>query len=82
MSSGENFDSGEAQSPPPTLTLELRHELWARILERLNTGEVLITQRDFQAAFEQDYQVLTGINPSPETPVSYTHLTLPTILRV
>ena len=67
MSSGENFDSGEAQSPPPTLTLELRHELWARILERLNTGEVLITQRDFQAAFEQDYQVLTGINPSPET---------------
>jgi len=67
MSSTENCASAEAQSQPPTLTLELRHELWARILERLNTSEVLITQQDFQAAFEQDFQHLTGIQPSPET---------------
>ena len=67
MSSSENFASGEAQSQPPALTLELRHELWVKILERLNTGEVLITQQDFQAAFKQDFQHLTGIQPSPET---------------
>ena len=45
MSSTEGLASDKTQSTP--LTLELRHELWGRILERLNTGKVFTTQQDF-----------------------------------
>jgi len=31
-------------------------ELWALIIERLNSGEVLIADQQFQAAFEEDYR--------------------------
>ena len=40
-------------------------ELWARIIERLNGGEVLITHEQFQSALEDDYFQLTG---TPVTP--------------
>jgi hypothetical protein len=40
-------------------------ELWALIIERLNSGEVLIADQQFQAAFEEDYRQLTGAAITP-----------------
>ena len=57
---------------PPSVRAEqgnlpstLWSELWSRIIERLNVGEVLITHEQFQSAFEDDYFQLTG-TPVPQ----------------
>ena len=55
-----------AQTYPAALSSELRTKLWSMILVRLNSGQALITDQDFRAALEEDYQDLTGIAPPPE----------------
>ena len=49
-----------AARPRPILSRAVCLELWARILTRLKSGEVLITNRDFQDAIETEYRELTG----------------------
>ena len=60
MSNGQFAFFGTSNVGPPALTSELRMELWSMILERLNAGDVLITQLDFQTALEEGYAALAG----------------------
>lgn len=55
------------QSPPSDpLSNQLRDQLLARVSERLQSGEVLVSNAHFQKAFEEEYQVLNGVVPVEE----------------
>ena len=46
------------------LPREVSTEIWARLLRRLEAGEVLITNDRFQEALESEYTAVTGKKPS------------------
>ena len=50
-----------------TLPRELCVELWGRIIARLEQGESFTSNRNFQAALEEEYLEATGTGPSAET---------------
>ena len=45
---------------------DLFRRLWAQITSRLQGGEVLLSNRDFQAAIEEEYADVTGVEPSAD----------------
>jgi hypothetical protein len=49
--------------PVESLSNELRDQLLARVSERLQSGEVLVSNTHFQKAFEEEYQFLNGVAP-------------------
>jgi hypothetical protein len=53
-------ESNPAAEP---LKSELRDQLLARVSERLQGGEVLVSNAHFQKAFEEEYQLLSGSAP-------------------
>ncbi|MBI2506475.1 MAG: hypothetical protein HYW07_24935 [Candidatus Latescibacteria bacterium] len=44
----------------------MRNQLLARVSERLQSGEVLVSNAHFQKAFEEEYQALNGVVPVEE----------------
>ena len=50
-----------------SLPRELCERLWGGLLERLEQGAVLITQRDFQTALEEEYTAAAGRPPTRDT---------------
>ncbi|MCC7262130.1 MAG: hypothetical protein IT369_06370 [Candidatus Latescibacteria bacterium] len=56
----------ENPAPPETLSAELRDQLLARVSERLQGGEVLVSTGHFVKAFEEEYLQLKGQDPTAE----------------
>lgn len=50
--------------PSAPLTSQLRTELWGRVAERLQQGEVLISNQHFEGVATEEYTRLTGQVPS------------------
>ncbi len=53
-----------SSSGPNGLPSEVSTEIWARVLLRLESGEVLITNDRFQEALETEYSSVTGNEPN------------------
>lgn len=63
------MDEPVVPGKPPSaesLSNELRDQLLARVSERLQGGEVLVSNAHFQKAFEEEYQFLNGVVPVDE----------------
>lgn len=56
----------EKSPPAESLSSQLRNQLLARVSERLQSGEVLVSNAHFQKAFEEEYQALNGVVPVEE----------------
>lgn len=52
--------------PGDPLSNQLRDQLLSRVSERLQSGEVLVSNAHFQKAFEEEYQALNGVVPVEE----------------
>ena len=51
------------------ISKELRLQLWHSVLARLQSGDALITNEDFQGVMEKTYQDLNGTVAPPEVRV-------------
>ncbi len=56
------------------LPSEVSAEIWARVLLRLESGEILITNDRFQEALESEYTAVTGRAPSESDRRSIRHM--------
>lgn len=52
--------------PGDLLSNQLRDQLLSRVSERLQSGEVLVSNAHFQKAFEEEYRALNGMVPVEE----------------
>ena len=48
------------------LAREVIAELWSKVVERLDKGEILITNRHYQKAMEADFKSIAGDTPTPD----------------
>ena len=60
--------------PSDGLPSEVSAEIWARVLLRLESGEILITNDRFQEALESEYTAVTGRAPSESDRRSIRHM--------
>ncbi len=61
------YKDSPVNAPASVLSSQLQYQLWLRIIERLQRGDALMTNRAFMRAMEEEYAVLTQSFPSANT---------------
>jgi len=67
MPSAPAYEDSPVDQPADGLSSQLQYQLWLRIIERLQHGEVLMTNRAFLQAMEEEYSALTQSLPARDT---------------
>ncbi|MFT5088206.1 MAG: hypothetical protein ACI906_003377 [Candidatus Latescibacterota bacterium] len=61
------YEDSPVDLPADSLSSQLQHQLWRRIIERLQRGDALMTNRAFLHAMEEEYSALTQSLPAQNT---------------
>jgi hypothetical protein len=61
------YEDSPVDLPADSLSSQLQYQLWRRIIERLQRGDALMTNRAFLNAMEEEYSALTQSLPAQNT---------------